>query len=137
MSCEAEDTSEGRGRIWRQKTHWKAEDASEARRRVRSRSRVRDRKAWHKGVPLTVDAYEQVRVQPEDVHKMAFATITGTYVSNIVQQGDCNAPATFQRLMMVVFCDVISRFIHVYLDDIFIYSNSIEEHEWYLKLVFN
>jgi len=43
-----------------------------------------------------VDAYEQVRVRPEDVHKTAFTTITGTYVSNVVQQGDCNAPTTFQ-----------------------------------------
>ena len=50
---EAEDTSEGGGRIWRWKTHQKAEDALEGRRRVRSRSRVRDGKAWHKGVPLT------------------------------------------------------------------------------------
>ena len=40
------------------------------------------------------DTYEQVWVQPEDVPKMAFTTITGTYISNVVQQGDCNAPAT-------------------------------------------
>jgi len=39
--------------------------------------------------------------------------------------------------MTAVFRDVIGRFIHVYLDDIFIYSNSIEEHERYLKLVFD
>jgi len=55
----------------------------------------------------------------------------------MVQQGDCNAPTTFQQLMMAVFCDIIGQFIHVYLDDIFIYSNSIEEHEQYLKLVFD
>jgi hypothetical protein len=45
------------------------------------------------------DAYEQVRVEPGDVNKTVFSTILGTYVSNVVQQGDCNAPATFQRLM--------------------------------------
>jgi len=39
--------------------------------------------------------------------------------------------------MTAVFRDVIGRFIHVYLDDIFIYSNSIEEHERYLELVFD
>jgi len=82
------------------------------------------------------DAYEQVRVRPEDVWKTAFATIAGTYVSNVVQQGDCNAPATFQRLMTAIFRDVIGKFIHVYLDDIFIFSNSIEEHEDHLKVVF-
>ena len=36
-----------------------------------------------------VDAYEQVQVQPKDVHKTAFSIIAGTYISNMVQQGDC------------------------------------------------
>ena len=49
------------------------------------------------------DAYEQIRVAAEDVHKTAFATIAGTYVSNTMQIGDCNAPSTFQRLMTVIF----------------------------------
>jgi len=83
------------------------------------------------------DTYEQVWVQSEDVHKTAFSTIAGTYISNVVQQGDCNAPATFQWLMTSIFCDVIHWFLHVYLDDIFIYSDSIEDHEKYLKLVFD
>jgi len=83
------------------------------------------------------DAYEQVWVRPEDVHKTAFATITGTYVSNVVQQGDCNAPATFQRLMTSVFRNAIGRYLHVYLDDIFVYTDSIEEHERCLKFVFD
>ena len=82
------------------------------------------------------DAYEQVRVRPEDVGKTAFATIAGTFVSNVVQQGDCNAPATFQRLMTAIFRDVIGRFLHVYLDDIFVFSDSIEEHEHHLRVVF-
>ena len=82
------------------------------------------------------DAYEQVRVNPNDVPKTLFATIMGTYHSNVVQQGDCNAPATFQRLMTSIFRDVIGRYVHVYLDDIFIYSDSVEEHEKHLETVF-
>ena len=83
------------------------------------------------------DAYEQVRVEPRDVPNTLFATIMGTYHSNVVQQGDCNAPATFQRLMTSIFRDVIGQFMHVYLDDIFIYSDSVEEHEEHLKTVFD
>ncbi len=49
------------------------------------------------------DAYEQVRVEEADVHKTAFATPFGTYISQVMQQGDCNAPATFQRLMTHIF----------------------------------
>jgi len=39
--------------------------------------------------------------------------------------------------MTSVFHDVIGRFLHVYLDDIFIYTDSIEDHERCLKLVFD
>jgi len=52
-----------------------------------------------------------------------------------MQQGDCNAPATFQRLMTVVLREYIGRFVHVYLDDIFVFSNTLEEHERHLRLV--
>jgi hypothetical protein len=42
------------------------------------------------------DAYEQVRIVPSNVPKTAFATIYGMFASNIMQQGDCNVPSTFQ-----------------------------------------
>ena len=45
-----------------------------------------------------------------------------------MQMGDCNAPSTFQRLMTAIFQDFLGRFVHIYLDDIFIYSQSIGEH---------
>jgi hypothetical protein len=54
-----------------------------------------------------------------------------------MQQWDCNSPAMFQQLMTVIFQEFIGRFVHVYLDDIFVYSNSIEEHEKHFELVFN
>ena len=51
------------------------------------------------------EVYEQIRMRPEDVPKTAFVTIFGTFVSLVMQQGDCNAPSTFQRLMTaVVMC---------------------------------
>jgi RNase H-like domain found in reverse transcriptase/Reverse transcriptase (RNA-dependent DNA polymerase) len=53
-----------------------------------------------------------------------------------MQQGDCNAPSTFQRLMNSVFHDYIGVFVHVYLDDIFVFSDTIEEHQKHLELVF-
>ena len=83
------------------------------------------------------DAYEQVRVDPNDVKNTAFSTIVGTFLSHVVQQGDCNAPATFQRLMTRIFRKFIGKFAYVYLDDIFIFSNSIEEHESHLHKIFD
>src|SRR6266481_9088615 len=83
------------------------------------------------------EAYEQICIVPEDVHKTTFTTIFGTFVSQVMQQGDCNAPLTFQWLMTSIFCDHISRLVHVYLDDIFIYCLSMEEHKGHLAQVFN
>src|ERR1700723_1893053 len=83
------------------------------------------------------NTYEQICIEPCDVWKMAFATIYGTFVSHAMQQGDCNAPATFQQLMTIIFREYIGRFVHVYLDNIFVFSNSIEEHEKHLGLVFD
>ena len=82
------------------------------------------------------EAYEQIRIILEHVHKTAFAKVLGTFRSQVMQMGDCNAPSTFQWLMTAIFQDCISWFVHVYLDDIFIYSCSIEEHEKHLGIMF-
>ena len=82
------------------------------------------------------EAYEQIHIIPEHVHKTAFATVLGTFRSQIMQMGNCNAPSMFQWLITTIFWDCISRFIHVYLDDIFIYLHSIKEHEKHLGIVF-
>ena len=74
------------------------------------------------------EAYEQTCIRPQDVGKMTFSTIFSTFQSQVMQMGDCNAPSTFQQLMTTIFRDFLGRFVHVYLDDIFIYSQSIQEH---------
>ena len=74
------------------------------------------------------EAYEQMHIRPEDVCKMTFSTIFSTFQSWVMQMKDCNVPSTFQQLMTIIFQEVLRRFIHLYLDDIFIYSQSIREH---------
>ena len=82
------------------------------------------------------EAYKQICIVPEHVYKTAFATVLGMFRSQVMQMGDCNAPSMFQRLITAIFRDCISPFVHVYLDDIFIYSCSIEEHEKHLGIIF-
>ena len=49
--------------------------------------------------------------------------------------GLCNAPSTFQRLMQLVLAGLQWSVCLVYLDDIIIYSRSIAEHLYRLRLV--
>ena len=74
------------------------------------------------------DAYEQIRMVPEHVSWTLFMTPDGTMVSLVLQQGDINGPATYQAVMNHVFAPYIGVFMDVYLDDIVIYSDTIEEH---------
>ena len=74
------------------------------------------------------DAYKQICVIPEHVHQTAVTMPDGNMVSNIVQQGDCNAPATYQALINHIFSAYIGCFMDVYLDDIIVYSQTLKEH---------
>jgi hypothetical protein len=67
---------------------------------------------------------------------MAFSTIVGMFMSNVLQMGDMNRPSTCQHLMVYIFQELIRRCIHVYMVDIFIFLTSIEKHEKYLRQVF-
>ena len=46
-----------------------------------------------------------------------------------------NVPATFQRLMNKVLRQYIEKFVQVYLDDVIIYSNNLDEYKRYIKVV--
>src|SRR6266581_1120163 len=45
------------------------------------------------------DAYEQICVEPNDVPRTTVSTPQGMYNLNTMQQGNCNAPCTFQRAL--------------------------------------
>jgi hypothetical protein len=83
------------------------------------------------------DAFEQIRIKPEHEAHTVFATIYGNMYSWTMQQGDKNCPSTFQKLMNTTFSDMIGVFIHCYQDNIFIFSDMLEEHEEHLKWVFD
>ena len=82
-------------------------------------------------------SFEQIHVDPDHVARNAATTPEGNILSKVMMQGDCNAPATQQTLMVHLFGPYIGRFLDVYLDDIVIYSNTLEEHLEHVKIVFN
>ena len=42
--------------------------------------------------------------------------------------GWCNAPATFQSILDTIFHDLLDNGVIVYLDDILIYTESVDKH---------
>jgi RNase H-like domain found in reverse transcriptase/Reverse transcriptase (RNA-dependent DNA polymerase) len=82
------------------------------------------------------NVYEQVHIEPEDVSKTTFAMVFGTYKSMVMQQGNCNMPVTFLQLITAIFRDAIGVFIHTYLDNLFVFSDMLDNHEKHLEYVF-
>ena len=88
--------------------------------------------ALHKGRYFAVidlkSGYWQIPLEEADAPKTAFRTLDGLYQFNVMPFGLRNAPATFQRLMDVVFSGMKWKGLLVYMDDIVVYSETPEEH---------
>ena len=58
----------------------------------------------------------------------AFCFPGGFYEFNVMPMGLSNACATFQRMMDTIFADEIGKISYIYIDDIIIYSSTLEQH---------
>jgi transposase InsO family protein len=72
--------------------------------------------------------YWQIPVAPEDMDKTTFTSHEGTYRFRRMPFGLRNAPATFQRVVDIVLSGLTWKSCLVYLDDIIIYSQTMEDH---------
>jgi hypothetical protein len=80
--------------------------------------------------------YYQIRIAEGDEEKIACRTRYGSYEFMVMPFGLTNAPATFCTLMNDIFLEWLDDFVVIYIDDILIYSISLEEHEEHLHKVF-
>ncbi|PIL33967.1 hypothetical protein GSI_03675 [Ganoderma sinense ZZ0214-1] len=74
------------------------------------------------------NAYFQMRVHPDDIKYTAVTTPFGLYKWTVMPQGCHNAPSTHQRRMYNALHPFLGKFCHVYLDNIVIWSQSLDEH---------
>ncbi|KAG1964568.1 retrotransposable element [Pimephales promelas] len=81
------------------------------------------------------NAYHLVRIRKGDEWKTAFNTPRGHFEYLVMPFGLSNSPAVFQALVNDVLRDMVDQFIYVYLDDILIFSSSLQEHVQHVRRV--
>ena len=80
--------------------------------------------------------YNNVQVREGDDWKAAFRTNRGLFEPLVKFFGLTNSPSTFQNMMNDIFHDLIMQGkVLVYLDDILIFTKTLEEHQQVLRSV--
>jgi hypothetical protein len=77
-------------------------------------------------------SYHQIRIHNENIPKIAFSMRYGLYEYLVMFFGLTNAPTHFMYLMNSVFMLELDRFVVVFINDILVYSKSMDEHEEHL-----
>jgi hypothetical protein len=81
-------------------------------------------------------SYHQICINPAETHKTAFKTHHGLYEFLVMAFGLTNALATFQSIMNLIFAHLLRNGVIVFMDDILIYSATLEQHASLLQQVF-
>src|SRR5437667_3413342 len=74
------------------------------------------------------DGYHNIHIKKGHEWKTAFHTRYGSFEYLVMPFGLTNAPTMFQYFMNDIFSDMVDDFVVIYLDDILIYSDNLEEH---------
>ncbi len=77
-----------------------------------------------------------MQLDEKDANKTTFVTRKGTYKFRVMPFGLCNAPATFQRLMDVVMSGLNFEICLIYLDDIIVFSENLQQQMERLEMLF-
>src|SRR5580692_3178868 len=82
------------------------------------------------------DAYHRIAIAKEDQWKTAFRTRYGHFEYCVMPFGLTNSPATFQAYINKALSGLVDVICVVYLDDILIYSENLEDHRRHVREVF-
>jgi len=80
-------------------------------------------------------AYWHIPIHPADKDKAGFVTPFGSFWYERLAYGLAGAPSTFQKIMDATLMGLKDIYALVYLDDILIFSDTIQEHANRLKMV--
>lgn len=74
-------------------------------------------------------AFNQIPIRKRDRHKTAFTTPDGIkYCFNRLAFGMKNSPKHFQEVAQEALGDLLHKGVRVYIDDVIVYTKSIDEH---------
>jgi hypothetical protein len=79
------------------------------------------------------DAYHRIRMKANNEWKTAFRTRYGHFEYIIIFFGLTNIPATFQIYVNEILTGLLNIICVIFLNDIYIYSDSIEEYEEHVR----
>ncbi|GBG78024.1 hypothetical protein CBR_g25958 [Chara braunii] len=79
--------------------------------------------------------YHQLEIRKADRYKTGFKTRYWHFKWLVMPFGLTNAPTTFQAAMTTEFRHMLYRFVLIYLDDILVYSRSLDEYVEHLRTV--
>lgn len=82
------------------------------------------------------NGFHQIEMKQQDIPKTAFSTENGHFEFKRMPFGLKNAPSTFQRVMNNILRGYQNEICSVYLDDIIIFSTSLQEHTNRLRKIF-
>jgi hypothetical protein len=72
--------------------------------------------------------FHQVPMDPKSIPFTAFTAKYGMWEYVTIPMGLCNSPSSFQRLVDLCFRSLINRCVVAYVDDLNVYSNTLQEH---------
>lgn len=80
--------------------------------------------------------YHQIAMSPEDMEKTIFISLKGLYYYKVMSLGLKNAGATYQRMVYLMFGELIGDTIEAHVDDMVVKSQIFDQHLAYLADIF-
>lgn len=81
--------------------------------------------------------FHQILIKEPDREKTAFSVNGAKYEFIRMPFGLKNAPSIFQRCVDDILREYIGKFAYVYIDDVLIYSSTVEEHMEHIRIIIN